>query len=425
MLSHADNEIVTRTGPGTAMGNVMRRYWVPALMSSELPEPDCAPVRVQLLSEKLVAFRDTNGRIGLIDEYCPHRRASLFLGRNEACGLRCVYHGWKFDVDGNCVDMMNEPPESRYKTRIHITAYPTAEMGGVVWAYLGPRERTPALPAFEWTQVAETHRHVSKIRQECNWLQALEGGIDTAHAPILHRTLTADTNRAGMPANSDFVIGKAPVLELDVTDYGYRYAGIRSLGERGNHIRTHHFLMPFHQLRPKSPTFHGAAGFESVFGHMWVPLDDESCMVYNFAYSFGDKPISLAEWEEVEANLGRSAKEELPGFRSIRNVHNNWLIDRKVQKTETFTGIEGVNNQDLAVQESMGPIVDRTKEHLSLTDRAVVTTRRLLLQAAKTVAEGGDPPGLSGTSYRARAIEKTLPADVQWRDAMLKEMYPG
>ena len=169
----------------------------------------------------------------------------------------------------------------------------------------------------------------------------------------------------------------------------------------------------------------GPAAAESVAGHMWVPIDDENCMIYNWIYCFGGKPISLAQWEEVEAMLGRRREEELPGFRSIRNRHNDWLIGRKVQKTETFTGIEGVNNQDLAVQESMGPIVDRTKEHLSLTDRAVVTTRRLLLQAAKTVAEGGDPPGLGETYYQARAIEKNLPLGVQWRDALLPEMYPA
>ena len=424
MLSHAENEIVTRTGPATPMGNVMRRYWVPALMSSELPKPDCAPVRVGLLSERLVAFRDTNGKIGLVDEACPHRGASLFLGRNEACGLRCVFHGWKFDVDGNCLDMMNELPESRYKEKIHITAYPTVEMGGVVWAYLGAKERTPALPKFEWTQVPESHRHVSKIAQDCNWLQALEGGIDTAHAPILHRTLTTSTHRAGIRSNTDFVTGKPPSVEVDLTDYGYCYAGIRSLGDRGNHVRTHHYVLPFHQLRPKSPTFNGAAAYESVFGHMWVPIDDENCMVYNFAYSFGDKPITVAEWEEVEANLGRGPGETLPGFQSIRNRSNDWLIDRKVQKTETFTGIEGVNNQDLAVQESMGPIVDRTREHLSVTDRAVVAARRLLLQAAKTVADGGDPPGLGESCYRVRAIEKTLPTEIKWRDVMLKEMFP-
>jgi phthalate 4,5-dioxygenase len=179
------------------MGDVMRRYWVPALLSTEIAEPDGPPVRVKLLGESLVAFRDTQGRVGLLDEFCPHRLASLFLGRNEECGLRCVYHGWKFDVEGNCLDMMNEPRDSDFKYKVRTTtAYPTVEEGGVVWAYLGPPDKHPALPRFEWTQVPKTHRHVSKNMQECNWLQGLEGGIDTAHAPILHRTITPDTSRA-------------------------------------------------------------------------------------------------------------------------------------------------------------------------------------------------------------------------------------
>ncbi len=140
----------------------MRRYWVPALLSEELPESDCPPVRVKLLGENLVAFRDTNSRVGLLDEFCAHRRASLFLGRNEECGLRCIYHGWKYDVEGNCVEMPNEPPESNFKDKIHLKAYPTVEMGGVVWAYLGPEERKPQLPTFDWTVVSESHRYVSK-----------------------------------------------------------------------------------------------------------------------------------------------------------------------------------------------------------------------------------------------------------------------
>src|SRR3984893_2664527 len=229
MLTREDNELVTRTGPGTPMGDVLRRYWIPAFLARELPQPDCPPVRVQLLGERLVGFRDSQGRIGLVDEFCPHRRASLWFGRNEESGLRCVYHGWKFDVDGNCIDQMNEPEQFCHK--IHLTAYPTTEMGGVVWAYMGPRDRMPAPPAFEWTQVPESHRHVSKVWEECNWLQALEGGIATSHAPILHRAITPNATRPGIPVNGPFVRGKAPILEVDVTDYGYRYVGIRPLDE--------------------------------------------------------------------------------------------------------------------------------------------------------------------------------------------------
>ena len=236
-LSRMDNERLTRVGAGTPMGETMRRYWLPALLSAELPEPDGPPVRVRLLGENLVAFRDTGGRLGLLEEFCPHRRTSLFLGRNEEGGLRCVYHGWKFDADGNCLDMMNEPEGSDYHTKVRAVSYPAVEMGGVVWAYLGPAERRPPLPRFEWTQVPDSHRLITKNRQECNWLQGLEGGIDTAHAPILHRRITKNTTRPGFGVDTDFVTGKAPKVEVDRTDYGYRYAGIPRIGRAGPEFR--------------------------------------------------------------------------------------------------------------------------------------------------------------------------------------------
>src|SRR5438105_10057766 len=250
MLSREENELLTRTGPGTPMGEVMRHYWIPILLAREVAEPDGEPVRVQVLGENLVAFRDSLGRIGLIQEFCPHRRVSLWLGRNEECGLRCVYHGWKFDVDGNCVDQMNEPGDTSFADKVHITTYPTTEVGGVIWAYLGSADRQPAQPNFSWTQVPDTHRHVSKVIEECNWLQALEGGIDTSHAPILHRTITANTSRPGVNVRSAFVRGSAPKLEVDLTDYGYRYFGIRELPEGGVYVRGYHYIMPFTQLRP-------------------------------------------------------------------------------------------------------------------------------------------------------------------------------
>lgn len=170
MLTSEQNALLTLTDRGTPGGEYMRRYWMPALLSAELPEPDGAPVRVRLLGEQLVAFRDTTGRIGLLEEFCPHRRASLWLGRNEKAGLRCVYHGWKFDVDGNCVDQMNEPEDMQFCSKIRITSYPTVELGGIVWTYMGPRDKQPPLPKFEWTQVPESHRHATKTWEECNWL---------------------------------------------------------------------------------------------------------------------------------------------------------------------------------------------------------------------------------------------------------------
>ena len=424
MLSPEENKLATEIGKGTPMGATLRRYWVPALLGRELPAPDCPPVRVKLMGERLVAFRDSAGRVGLVEEFCPHRRASLWFGRNEEGGLRCVYHGWKFDVEGTCLEQMNEPEPFCHK--VHLAAYPTVEMGDVIWVYLGPREKMPPPPKFEWTQVPASHRHVSKVWEECNWLQALEGGIDTSHAPILHRTITPSTARPGIPVQGPFVRGKAPTLEVDVTDYGYRYVGIRPLDADQTYVRSYHFVMPFHQIRPQQ-LGRGIGGRDRpmIAGHIWVPIDDENCMVYNWMYSFGEEGLSHEDRMERGNGNGPDYVEQAGEFRSFRNRHNNWMIDRQVQKSETFTGIEGINTQDRAVQEGMGPIVDRSKEHLGPADRAIIATRRLLLQAAKTVAEGGSPPGVDDSYYSARAIEKIFPNTATWRETVLPDMYAG
>jgi phthalate 4,5-dioxygenase len=411
MLSRDENERVTRVGRNTPMGNAMRRYWIPALLAWELPEPDCPPVRVKLLGEELVAFRDSRGRLGLLDEHCPHRLVSLFFGRNEECGLRCVYHGWKFDVDGRCVDMMNEPEEVGFAHKIRTTAYPTTEAGGVIWAYMGPPEHLPALPHFAWTQAPASHRHVSKVVQECNWLQGVEGGIDTSHVPILHRVLRTDSARPGFKPGDPFVRGKAPTLELDVTDYGYRYAGLRPLDGGELHVRAYHFILPFHQIRPARTG--SSANFSGAAGHIWVPMDDETTMVYNWEHSVTEP---LAAEDRLERRLGNGPLDvDQTTFRSRRNRENNYLIDRRVQRTETFTGIDGVNIQDRAVQESMGSVVDRSREHLGPADRAVIQARRLLLHAIRTVEDGGIPAGVRPSYYALHPAEAVVPAETDWR----------
>ena len=416
MLSREDNELVTRVGPGTPMGNAMRRYWIPALLSQEIPAPDCPPARVRLLGEDLVAFRDSNGSIGLLDELCPHRRASLYFGRNEECGLRCVYHGWKFDVSGACVDMMNEPEENDFKHKVRMTAYPTCELGGIIWAYMGPVEHMPPLPKFAWTQVPATHRHVTKVIQECNWLQGLEGGIDTSHAPIMHRLLSETSKRGGFKPSSPFVRGKAPKLVVDITNYGFQYAGIRPLGESEMHIRTYQFILPFHQIRPsKSET-----GLQLDAGHIWVPMDDETSAVYNWGYC-PDGP--LTDEDRLERGLGNGPMHVDPvTFRSKANRANNYLLDRLVQKEESYTGIDGINVQDRAIQESMGKIVDRSKEHLGPADKAIIQARKLLREAVKAVEAGTTPAGLGTTYYALRAHEAVLPRDADWRREMTPEM---
>jgi phenylpropionate dioxygenase-like ring-hydroxylating dioxygenase large terminal subunit len=417
MLSREENEIVTRVGPGTPMGKTMRMYWIPALLSQEIAEPDSAPVRVRLLGEDLVAFRDTAGRIGLLDELCPHRRVSLYFGRNEECGLRCIYHGWKFDVDGSCIDMMNEPEEYDFKHKIRTTAYPTCELGGIVWAYLGPPERIPALPKFAWTQVPETHRHVTKVVEECNWLQGLEGGLDTSHAPILHRLISETSTRGGFKPSSPFVAGKAPNLVVDLTDYGYQYAGIRALGEDKVHIRTYQFILPFHQIRPHK----SERGFPGDAGHCWVPMDDETTMVYNWSFSATDEPLD--EEDRLERSLGNGPIHvDQATFRSKANRSNNYGLDRTVQRTESFSGIDGINAQDRALQESMGPIVDRSKEHLGPADKAIIQARKLLREAVRTVAAGGSPAGTGTSYYPMRAREAVLPRAVDWRRELTPDM---
>jgi len=420
MLSHEDNALLTRVGRGTPMGETMRLYWLPALLARELAEPDGPPVRVRLLGEDLVAFRDTRGRIGLIDEFCPHRGASLFFGRNEACGLRCVYHGWKFDVEGRCVEQMNEPAEHQFGHKVHLAAYPTVELGGIVWAYLGPPERTPAPPKFAWTQAPESHRMVSKVIQENNWLQSLEGGLDTSHAPIMHRLLNNQSGRGGFAPSDAFVRGGAPKLVVDLTDYGYHYAGIRPLGDAQLHIRAYHFVMPFHQLRPSRSD----AGHPMVAGHSWVPIDDHHTMVYNWGYSTDDRPLS--EEDRLERQLGNGPADVDPvTFRSLKNRANDYMIDRAAQRTESFTGIDGINAQDRAIQESMGRIVDRSREHLGPADKAIIQMRRLLKRAIETAQAGGIPPGVKPSYYALRAAEGVLPRDADWRAALIPDLTPA
>jgi phenylpropionate dioxygenase-like ring-hydroxylating dioxygenase large terminal subunit len=417
MLSREENELITRIGRGTPMGDTMRLYWIPALLSQEIAEPDGPPVRVRLLGEDLVAFRDTEGRVGLLDELCPHRRASLFFGRNEECGLRCVYHGWKFDISGACLDMMNEPEENDFRHKVRLTAYPTCELGGIVWAYLGPIERMPPLPKFAWTQAPESHRHVTKVIEECNWLQGLEGGIDTSHAPILHRLLSENSTRGGFKPSNPFVRGKAPNLVVDITDYGYQYAGIRPLGEAEMHIRSYHFILPFHQIRPSK----AESGIPLDAGHIWVPIDDENTMVYNWVYSVSDAP--LAEDDRLERGLGNGPLHvDQATFRSKANRSNNYQIDRLVQRTESYSGIDGINAQDRAIQESMGRIVDRSKEHLGPADKAIIQARKLLRQAVKTAESGGAPDGVGTSYYTLRAHEAVLPRSADWRAEMVPEM---
>jgi phthalate 4,5-dioxygenase oxygenase subunit len=415
MLTPQMNELLTRIGPGTRMGELLRRYWLPALLSEEIPGRDGPPVRVRLLGEDLIAFRDTTGQVGLVGAYCPHRRAPMFFARNEECGLRCVYHGWKFDAAGNCVDMPSEPPDSVFRTKVNIEAYPTWEAAGVVWAFLGPRGEMPPPPDYEWLRAPASHQRVSKTLEHANYLQALEGGIDTAHSSFVHNNDIGDGGRLKS-------IDMHPLLEVERTAYGFRYAGIRNVGTGRRYVRAYHFLMPAMQMRAAFLTKSGERRKDpTVRGHIWVPIDDEWTMVYNWLCSADpDKELSDAFWERHERSAGRGADDFIEGtYRLRRNLSNDYLIDRELQRTRTFTGITGLNTQDYAVQEGMGPILDRSKEHLGSSDKAIIAARRLLREAIDDIAEGRQPAGTDPEPIRfVRPAEAVVEGTATWQDAM-------
>ncbi|GGI02430.1 Rieske 2Fe-2S domain-containing protein [Egicoccus halophilus] len=420
MLKAEQNEAITRVGPGTPMGEVMRRYWQPALLAQEVAEPDSPPVRVQLLGESLVAFRDSRGEVGLIDSKCPHRRAPMFFGRNEEAGLRCVYHGWKFDTAGNCVDLPSEPPDSPLKAKINMTAYPTHEAAGVVWAYLGPRAEMPEAPDYEWMRAFKGGGGVSRTNERANWLQALEGGIDTTHSSFAHNN---DLSTTSLLRQQD----THPKLEVEVTDYGFRYASIRRISENRRYIRVYQFVMPFQQIRPATVAWDGQPNdMPTMHGHLWAPMDDYTTAVYNFmAPTDLDIPLSREDFERSESRAGRGPEHFIgETYWLQRNASNDYLIDREVQRTQTYTGIEGINTQDFALQEGMDPICDRSREHLGTSDRAIIAARRLLLDAIEDV-QAGRP--LRGTdrqiTSQIRPAEAILTEeDGDWRDYFKGEL---
>jgi phthalate 4,5-dioxygenase len=411
MLSKEDNEKITCVGRGTPMGEALRRYWLPACLSEELPENDGAPVRVRLLGEDLVAYRDTSGAIGLMDAYCPHRRAPMFFGRNEECGLRCVYHGWKFDASGACVDMPSEPPDSLFKQKVTIQTYPTHEAGGIVWTYMGPAAEQPAPPDYEFCRAPATHRHTSKNLERCNWLQALEGGLDSVHATILHHENKGDLT---FLADHEKLV---PKLEVERTEYGYWYTGIRNLGAQ-QWVRVYQYVMPATQIRGTiEGPFRRTGDKPRIDGHIWVPIDDETCWVYNFLFSADPAtPVTHEEAMKLETMFGRGPDDVNPDYTLKANVHNDYLIDREMQRTKNFSGIRGVNTQDWALQEGMGTVVDRTKEHLGTSDRAIINMRQLLLEACDAVARGESPRGVHPEAYRyVRPADHLIPAGTEWQ----------
>ena len=422
MLSAADNELLTRTGAGTAMGELFRRFWLPVLLAQELPDPDGPPVRVKVLDEDLVAFRDTDGRVGLLDPRCPHRGANLFFGRNEACGLRCAYHGWKFDVDGRCVDMPTMAPASSFRERVRTGAYPTREWGDFVWAYLGPSALTPALPELEFARLPAAHRFVSKKLQQCNWAQACEGALDTAHFSFLHMpvwsaddAVDAAVSRSSVDRQRTRWMRDDPRPEFEVVghDVGFVAGAARTADGDARYWRIAQFMLPNHALTPNA--FPG----ENIHGQTWVPITDEAAWVFCYTWN-PDRP--LTEEERRAYRAGRTVHAEVDArFVPLRNRDNDYLIDRDAQKRRTFTGIQGVSEQDAMIQDSQGWIADRTREHLGPTDAAIIEFRRLLLRGARDLRAGIEPAAAcAGAGYRLRGGSIVADRGLSFADVMQK-----
>ncbi|HSE93455.1 MAG TPA: Rieske 2Fe-2S domain-containing protein [Methylomirabilota bacterium] len=421
MLTAEENDQLTKVGPGTLIGDLMRQYWIPVVLSSEL-EHGGRVKRVRILGEDLVVFRGPSGRVGLLGELCSHRRASLYFARNEEQGLRCVYHGWQYEPGGRCIDMPNERPESCFQDKVVHPAYPCAERGGVVWTYMGPASPPPGLPDLEWAMVPEAQRFVSKFWQDCNYLQALEGGVDPAHIAFLHGILDArddglrralDQAAAGFGYVSQ--LERTPHIEVADTEAGLLIGARREAPAGQYYWRITQYLLPFHTMPPPE------VGSDPVFhSHVWIPIDDGQLV--NWCISW-HPTRALTENEVAEFRAGSSihvmdyapaTNEAYGDIRPLANRPNDYLADWEAQRTRKFFGVPGVGAQDKAITESQ-KTYDRSRERLGRADLGIIRVRKCLLDAAIALrARRLPPPGLDPASYRVRPASLLLPKDAPW-----------
>ncbi len=391
MLSATNNAYLNSSEPDTPMGNYLRCHWHPVALSEEVAKPDCAPIRLKVMGENLLLFRDSKGKTGLIEPFCAHRGADLFFGRNEECGIRCIYHGWKYDIHGNCIDMPNVPKDAAYQGKIKIKAYPTQEFADMVWAYMGPPDIQPfEVPQLEAGLVPPSHRYVTKRLVECNWTHSMEGALDTAHFSFLHMpapafrkddssNIAADESRIRWLRNDP-----APRFKIIDHEVGFLIGGARNADPGDHYWRLTQYMLPTHSITPS------AMPNETYYGYSWVPIDDYSCWMYVYAWH-PDQAISDEERKKyIKGGYGQFA-ELGPGYVPLRNRSNSYLMSREEQKNISFTGIRGIAEQDQMAQESQGYMIDRTKENLSPTDVGIIRFRKLLLQEAKAFAAGKKP----------------------------------
>jgi phthalate 4,5-dioxygenase len=407
MLSKENNELLTRVGPGTAMGSLIRRFWLPVILSSELPDPDGTPIRIRIMGEDLVAFRNTQGRVGILEEACPHRGASLALGANEECGLRCIYHGWKFDVDGKCLERPSEPEPLRMVHKIRAVAYPTREAAGMIWVYMGPGDQPPPeFPNFQFLSWPASHVAAFKLLEDCNYAQAMEGTIDSAHAGFLHRSVPFSNKKT----NFDFETDLAPKLEVELTKYGLRYGAEREIKGKNN-IRVTEVVLPFMSFIP--PLGVGPIASRRLL-NIFVPRDDYS--TWNIQFFFDEnKPVDV-DFRIEEGGIWLDGN-----FRKLRNIDNWYLQDRVEMKQGQMSGIKGILTQDHAVCESQGRISDRTREHLGASDLTVVIWRRIMLQAARALSTNGALPSTLTANFpweQIKASNVTCTPNLSWKEAV-------
>ncbi|MFH5824636.1 Rieske 2Fe-2S domain-containing protein [Georgenia sp. AZ-5] len=423
MLRKDANETLSRVGKGTPMGELFRRFWLPAALSSEIAEKDGPPIRLRILKEDLIAFRDTKGRVGVVQAYCSHRLAPLFFGRNEDCGIRCGYHGWKFDVDGNCLETPNVPADAPdIRSRVGITAYPVEERAGVIWVYMGPKEHQPPFPAIEYANLPADQVFAARWLQRTNWSQGLEGEIDSSHISWLHRDFDKE-NTKQKSTGAQMTNDAAPHIELRQTDYGMVYGARRE--HEGQYLwRVTQFMLPMFSLIPRGP-----GEFVQGGGRAWVPIDDNNTTVFTFGYRV-DHPIEKAELESyylsgalfpprlTKGPYKLQDETVIDTFLPVATKGNDYLVDRVMQRHQNFTGIWGVHDQDRALAENSRVIegdpgiADRSFEHLVSSDRAVVAARRILINMADQLKAGAEPSAVQNADlFRVRAISKLTPIE--------------
>lgn len=416
MLTPEENDILTQVGPGKPMGQLMRQHWTPICLIEEVAEPDCDPVLIEVLGERYVAFRDSDGKLGLLDELCPHRKASLVLGRNEECGLRCLYHGWKFDVEGNVLAMSSEPEGSPLMEKVKHRAYPVKEWGGFVWGWFGEEENVPEFDPPAFAPEEDTQVSILKIRIPCNWAQIHEGQIDSAHSSSLHSSDMVPARVEGASADDKSwyrpSTDKSPRMQTQTTSYGFHYAAIRKPIKNASthsYLRITEFIAPYYSLIPPNNMYNVAS--------VIVPIDDTTTAFHFLAWGpKGTDVPPTEEWRKfAHAQKGIDVNDR---WEPVRTWENRFLQDRKAMKLGNFTGIQGIPNQDIAMWVTQGPIADRSVDTLGASDLAIVEFRRLMVDAARKVADGGkaigtDEPRVAQSTIASR--EGVYPNEMDWR----------